>query len=475
MSVHKAQSPEEERYHFIGIGGAGMSALARVLLARGDQVSGSDSAASPTLEALEAAGAQVFVGHAASHVGDATCGVFSAAVKPDNPERQEIQRRGLPILSRAELLGRLMDTLRSVGVTGAHGKSTTSGMVSALLLEAGMNPTVLLGADLPILHSNARVGDPQLVVAEVCEAYDSFLSVHPACTLITNIDADHLDYFGDMDGIMRSFRTFVRDLPASGALIGCGEDERVRLLMSEYPGQRVTYGWDNRSDLWAEDVEIQPEGMRYILHPPDAEALKVALSVPGRHNVLNSMGAMAAAHWLGLSWTAAAHAVRAFTGVSRRLERVGEGGGVTVFDDYAHHPTEVRSTLETVRAWLKPNRLITLFQPHLYSRTREHLDAFADAFTEPDYALFMDIYGAREQPIPGVTGQLLPERAKLLRPDATTEYVPDADAAVRRVLSLVAPGDVVVCLGAGDITRVAHEIGRLVSLSETGDADLEDV
>jgi UDP-N-acetylmuramate--alanine ligase len=440
-----------------------MSALARILLARGDSVSGSDARESPVLRELERQGARVSVGHRSENVNGAEYVVVSAAIPEANPEILYARGHNLPIISRAELLGQIMQAPQSVAVTGTHGKSTTSGMLASLLLHAGRNPTILLGADLPEIHGNAYAGDPELVVAEVCEAYDSFLSVHPSYAVLTNVEADHLDYYGSMERLMESFQKFVGQVSAGGALIGCGDDANVRALMEAYGGRTITYGFDRDNDVRATDVEPNGTGSRFLLHAPDTEAVEVLLQVPGRHNVLNAMGAVSAANVLGLSWEEAAAAIVAFSGTGRRLELVGEGGGIRVYDDYAHHPTEIRATLQAVRESLCPNRLIAVFQPHLYSRTQQFLDEFAQAFEAADLALFMDIYGAREEPMEGVSGQLLAERAEDLRPDATTEYVGGHAVTVNRVLSLAAPGDVVVCLGAGDITDTAREIGAKIA------------
>jgi UDP-N-acetylmuramate--alanine ligase len=445
-----------------------MSALARILLARGDSVSGSDAKESPVLRELESRGAQVFVGHRTENLNGAACVVVSAAIPEGNPEILLAREQNLPILTRAELLGQIMQAPQSVAVTGTHGKSTTSGMIASLLLHAGKKPTILLGADLPEIQGNAFAGDPELVVAEVCEAYDSFLSVHPAYAVLTNVEADHLDYYGSLDRLMESFRKFVGQVSAGGALIGCGDDANVRTLMESYGGRKLTYGFDRANDVRATDIEPDETGSRFLLHNPDTDAIEVRLQVPGRHNVLNAMGAISAANAVGIPWEDAAAAIFAFQGTGRRLELVGEGNGIRVYDDYAHHPTEIRATLEAVRESLRPNRLISVFQPHLYSRTQQFLDEFAHAFEAADLALFMDIYGAREAPMEGVNGQLLAERAEDVRPDATTEYVGSHAFTVNRVLSLAAPGDVVVCLGAGDITNTAREIGAKIGAPTGG-------
>jgi UDP-N-acetylmuramate--alanine ligase len=450
-------------YHLIGVGGAGMSALARILLARGDSASGSDAKESPVLRELERQGARVFVGHRSENLNGAACVVVSAAIPDGNPEILLARAQNLPILTRAELLGQIMQAPQSVAVTGTHGKSTTSGMLASLLLQAGKNPTILLGADLPEIHGNAYAGDPELVVAEVCEAYDSFLSVHPAYAVLTNVEADHLDYYGSLERLLESFRQFVAQVSAGGALIGCGDDANVRALMELYGGRKITYGFDRENDVRATDLAPNGSGSDFLLHNPESDAVTVRLRAPGRHNVLNAMGAISAANAVGLSWEEAAAAISAFHGTGRRLELVGEGNGIRVYDDYAHHPTEIRATLEAVRESLSPNRLIAVFQPHLYSRTQQFLDEFAHAFEAADLALFMDVYGAREAPMEGVNGQLLAERAEDARPDATTEYVGGRAFTVNRVLSLAAPDDVIVCLGAGDITETAREIGKRIA------------
>jgi UDP-N-acetylmuramate--alanine ligase len=439
-----------------------MSALARILLSRGDHVTGSDAKDSPVLGELRERGAKVFVGHAAENLNGANVVVVSAAVPEANPEIRRARERNIPVISRADLLGEVMRTPKSIGVTGTHGKSTTSGMIAYLLLKAGLDPTVLLGADLPEIGGNARAGNPDLVVAEVCEAYDSFLSVHPAIAVLTNVEADHLDYYKTLERMMESFRTFIGQIDPNGALIGCGDDPRVIELMAGYPGKKLTYGFEETNDLYATDIQIDPDGSSYRLHVPGGETVEVRLSVSGRHDVLNSLGGLAAAHGVGLSWEDGANGLSGFHGTGRRLELVGEGHGIRVFDSYAHHPTEIRADLNALKEAQKPSRLLAVFQPHLYSRTQQLLDDFANAFEEADYVMLMDIYAAREQPIEGVTGMLLAERAEDVRPDATTEYVGTHERAVQRALTLAAPGDVIVCLGAGDVTNTAHAIGERI-------------
>jgi UDP-N-acetylmuramate--alanine ligase len=449
----------EKNYHLIGVGGAGMSALARILIARGDHVSGSDLQDSRAVRDLQALGARVHVGHRKENLNGADVVVQSAAIRRENPEVVSARERKIPILSRAELLGEVMRVPQSVAVTGTHGKSTTTGMLVSLLNRAGMNPTALLGADLAEIGGNAKAGRPDLVVAEVCEAYDSFLSVFPGYAILTNIEPDHLDYFGTMDRLLQSFRQFVGQVRPEGGLIGCGDDPRIRDLMRDYPGEKVTYGFERENDLRAEDVRLSPGSAAFVLHEGGSVVGEVVLSVSGRHNVLNAMGAMAAARLLGVSWDDAIQGIRAFHGVGRRMEWVGEGGGVSVCDDYAHHPTEIRATLATLRESYQPKRLIALFQPHLYSRTVQFLDEFATSFDQADLALLMDIYGSRESPMEGVTSQLLLDKMSELRPEMKAECVGGHASAVYRVLSLIEPGDIVVCLGAGDITATAREIG----------------
>lgn len=455
-----------ESVHFIGIGGAGMSGIARVLARQGVYVTGSDLRESSVLEALRAEGGiHAVAGHAASNLNGATLVVASAAVKKDNPEIIAARDKGVPVVSRAEMLGRLMARYqRSVAVTGTHGKTTTSAMTALVCEAAGLDPTVLLGGDLPAFGGNARLGASDVFVAEACEAYDSFLDLDPAVAVITNVEADHLDYYGDLDNMLRSFRKFLSQV--SGTVIFCGDDDNVRLLAGEMqnaPGTAhvVRVGLHDGADIQATQIEQNgPAQMFTVLHQ-GATLGGVTLRVPGLHNVTNALGAVAVGLTLGAAWTDIVRGLEAFTGTGRRFETLGDAKGVLVVDDYAHHPTEIRATLAAACAAYPGRRVVAVFQPHLPSRTRDFLEQFAESFADADFVLLTDIYLAREEALPGLTGATLAVLTADRRGAAHVTYVADKEALPARLAEITQPGDLLLTLGAGDIRTVGEGFLRL--------------
>ncbi len=440
----------ERRYHFVAIGGIGMSALARILLARGVRVSGSDRSDSPMLATLRALGAEVHVGHAAAHVRAGDLVVLSDAIRPDNPEWRRARARGLPIIRRADLLGELTNRGRGVAVAGTHGKTTTSGMLACIFLAAELDPTCVLGGVLAPLGGNARAGGP-LTLVEACEAYNSFLDLRPEAAIVMNLEVDHLDFHGTPEHLFDSFRQFLRQV--RGYAVLHGDDARLR-AMTAIPPRAVTYGAGADNAYRYGDVREGAE-TAFTLWRGAARIGEIALRVPGLHNVSNAAGAAALALEWGVPVDAVARGLAAFPGMGRRFEVVGARGPATVVDDYAHHPTEIRATLAAARGRFS-GRVIAIFQPHLFSRTRDLLDDFADALGAADLALIAPIYPAREAPIPGVTHAALAARIP-----GPAEALPFLDAAVARIAALdppLAPGDVILTLGAGDVDRVARAL-----------------
>jgi len=450
-----------------------MSGIARVLARQGVAVTGSDLRETPTLEALRhESGIRAVAGHTPSNVAGATLVVASAAVKKDNPELVAARERGVPVISRAEMLGRLMARYkRSVAITGTHGKTTTTGMTALVLEAGGLDPTVLIGGDLPSWGGNARLGASDVFLTEACEAYDSFLDLDPQIAVVTNIEADHLDYYGTLDNVLRSFRKFLSQV--TGTAILCGYDPNVRALTAELRKaarlQIATYGLYEDVTLRATEVTLAGQSPSYGVSWQGRTLGRIQLRVPGMHNVANSLAAVTVGLTLGIPFDAIAAGLGAFTGTGRRFEKLGEAGGVLIIDDYAHHPTEIRATLGAARGAFPDRRILAVFQPHLPSRTRDLGAQFAESFGDADHAILTDIYLAREQPIEGVTGAGLAALTADRRGAQHVTYVCDKAQLPERLAETVRPGDLVLTLGAGDI-RAAGEglLARLQTDSEAG-------
>ena len=449
-----------ETIHFIGVGGAGMSALARILAGQGAVVTGSDLRESAVLESLRSEyGVRAVGHHDAEFVQNADLVVYSAAVKGDNPEYAAARHGGIPLITRAQMLGRRMTQYpKSIAVTGTHGKTTTSGMISSILLAAGVDPTIVIGGDLPAIGGNAKLGKSDFFVAESCEAYGSFLELSPHLAIVTNIEADHLDYYGDLAGVKKAFRDFLERV--TGTAIVCGQDPNIAAITankSKLP-RIVRYGFVDNLDYRAENIDHSNGLPTYTLSVHGKAAGTVQLGVPGYHNVANSVAAAAAALELGVDFSAVASGLGDFRGTGRRFEHLGvSASGVLVVDDYAHHPTEIQATLLAARSLYPNRRIVAAFQPHLPSRTRDFLTEFASSFGQADHVVLTDIYLAREKPMEGVTGAGL---AALTADDRGSEhvtYVADPKALPERLQRLTQPGDLLLTLGAGDEIRKVAE------------------
>jgi len=462
------------RVHFTGIGGAGMSGIARIMLARGVSVSGSDAAPSAALTELSALGARVHVGHSAAHLGDAGTLVVSSAIRPDNPELAEARRRGLRVLHRAAALASLMDGRRVIAVTGTHGKTTTTSMITTVLREAGADPGYVIGGVLAATGTSAADGAGQDFVAEADESDGSFLMLPVDAAVVTNVEADHLDNYGTAAAYRASFAKFVARISPGGLLVTCADDPGARELAGQAESRGLlvrTYGESPDADYrvtgarasgmeTAFEVRSQPGPFGTI----DAS---ITLNVPGLHNALNAAAAFAAAVELGVPPDRAAAGLASYRGAARRMEPKGEAGGVRVLDTYAHHPTELAADLRAARAIAGAGsgaRVIAVFQPHLYSRTRIFAAEFGAALALADEAVVLDVYAAREDPEPGVTGKLVADAV----PGGAARYVESAADVPRVVASLAAPGDLVLTMGAGDVTRLGPLIlGAIAAASGT--------
>ncbi|MDR6989416.1 UDP-N-acetylmuramate--alanine ligase [Paenarthrobacter nitroguajacolicus] len=455
MSTTIAPLESLGRVHFIGIGGVGMSAVARIMVARGVPVSGTDAKDLPVMHDLSSAGARIAVGYEPGNLADAQTIVAGSAIRADNPELAAARAAGLPVLHRSEALAATMAGHRVVTVAGTHGKSTTTSMIAVLLKEAGFDPSFAIGANVPALGVNAAHGESDIFVAEADESDGSFLNYRPLIAVVTNVEADHLDHYGTPEAVFASFDSFAALLPADGVLLACADDAGARALAERTAStgttRVLTYGTSDDAD-----IRLADGGPGDVSVAIGADVHRVELQVPGRHNALNAAAAFAVAVELGVEPDAAAAALGHFTGASRRFELKGQGRGVRVYDDYAHHPTEVRAALSAARSVAGGNKVHVLFQPHLFSRTREFANEFAEALNAADTALILDIYPAREDPIPGVTSALIADQL------ATGRLV-TADEAVEALVAVAHDGDVVLTVGAGDVTAygpmIVEELG----------------
>jgi UDP-N-acetylmuramate--alanine ligase len=443
--------------HFIGIGGAGMSGIARILLARGVTVSGSDRRDTPTLLALRALGARVETGHDAAHLGDAETVVVSTAIRADNPELAAARERGLRVLPRAVALAAVMAGRRSVAVAGTHGKTSTTSMLTVAVQASGVDPSFAIGGNLNESGSNAHAGQGDVFVAEADESDRSFLLLSPYAAIVTNVEADHLDNYGDLAAVEAAFDRFLQTVHPDGFVVLCADDPGAARLRSVPTPARVrTYGTAEDADLRLVDLHVAADGTSYTAVLDGTELGRVHIRVPGEHMARNSAAALLAGLELGLPVAALVEGLGRFGGVHRRFELKGVAGGVRVYDDYAHHPTEVRAQLAAARAVAGEGRLVVAFQPHLYSRTREFAGGFGNALALADEVVVMDVYGAREDPVPGVTGAMVADAVPL--PPGRVLFEPSWSAAAPALAARARPGDLVVTMGAGDVSMVGPEV-----------------
>lgn len=438
------------KLHFVGIGGAGMSALAEVLSAWGFEISGSDARDGEALDRLRALGMRIEVGHRAENLGAADALIYSSAVPADNPEMAAGRARGIPIVKRAVMLGETMNGKYGLAVSGTHGKTTTTTMLGRIWIEAGKKPTVLAGGTTRGDNTAVVAGEGDVVIAEADEFDRSFLAMRPVSAILNNIDSDHLDIYGTLAAVREAFLEFTERLPFYGLAVVNRDDEGVRALLPRIRGRIVTYGLDGEADYRATDVRTREGGMAFTLERRGAVLGEVTLRVPGRHNVYNALAAAALSLEEGLTFDQVKHGLKDFQGATRRLERKGEKGGIAFYDDYAHHPTEVSATLQAARG-LTQGRLVAVFQPHLYSRTQQLYREFARAFLAGDELFVTKVYPSREQPIPGVEGTLITDEARSLGMGDRAHYVEDLKALPSLVGPGLRPGDLVVTMGAGDI------------------------
>jgi UDP-N-acetylmuramate--alanine ligase len=453
------------RAHFIGIGGAGMSGIAKVLHDQGFVVTGSDLRLSRYASALAAAGVMVHVGHAAENVGDPEVVVVSTAIPESNPELAEARSRGIEIWQRARMLAELAGDRRTVAVAGTHGKTSTSSMAAAAFSSIGLDPTFLIGGELNDAGSNARCGDGDLYVVEADESDGSFLYLEPHIAIVTNVEADHLDHYGSFSAVVEAFRALLAKVDPRGAAVLCCDDPVLLSIAPACRGRVVTYGRSDAADVRVTDVEPLGERVRFTVSFPDGRSVTTDVGVPGEHMAMNATAVLASAWALGLDVQRVAGALRGFSGVKRRFEHVGEVAGVTIVDDYAHHPTEVRATLKAAKG-AGFERVWVVFQPHRYTRTAAFTREFGDSFGEADKVVLMDVYSAGEAPVPGVSGKSVLDAMLLAHPRTAAAYFPHRADVAGYVAGRVRRGDLVMTMGAGDVTTMGPEIVR--ALRESG-------
>ena len=445
-----------QHIHFIGIGGISMSGLAEVLLGRGFKITGSDAHDSDLIEHLRANGAVVTIGQKAENITpDIDVIVYTAAVHPDNPEFAAAAKSGRPMLTRAELLGELMQNYhKSIAVAGTHGKTTTTSMIAHILLAADCDPTISVGGILPAIGGNIRVGASDTFVTEACEYTNSFLSLVPTVGMILNVDADHLDFFKDLDDIANSFHIFASQIPADGTLVMNRDSKKFDEVTSGISCKLVTYSLKEDADYTAANIEHDAFGCGSFDCYESGNLLgRITLSVPGIHNVSNALATVAAVRTLGIPADAIIEGLKNFTGADRRFEYKGKMGEVTVLDDYAHHPTEIKATLSAAKN-VKHNKLWLIFQPHTYTRTKALFNEFVDAFTDADVAIVTDIYAAREKDVYNISSYKLVTAMKAKHPDKPVYYVKDFEDIVKYIEKFAGKDDIVMTMGAGDVYKV---------------------
>ena len=446
-----------KRIHCLGIGGIGLSAVAEILQDNGHIVSGTDMKPSDVTSHLESIGMKIYYKHEPENVEGVDAIVYSNAISDDNPEVVRAKELGLPLFSRAEVLGMLMDRYdNSVAICGTHGKTTVTSMTSLILRNAAYKPTILVGGNLPEINGNVEIGDNNYFVTEACEYMDSFLNLKPTIGVILNIDSDHLDYFKDMDHIVQSFRRFVEQIPAGGTIVAYGDNPFVKDILKDHTN-KITYGYSEGNDFYAENIIFDENGYpAFDVYRKGNKVIHLELSVPGEHNVLNAMAAFVTAAFLKVDMAVIAQTLKAFSGTNRRFDVTGiTAEGVKVVDDYAHHPTEIKATLAAAKN-VRHNKLWLIFQPHTYTRTKALFDEFVDAFGDADKLILTDIYAAREQDIYNISTYKLFNVMKEKYPDREIYYVKDFEDIVKYVKKFAVKDDIAMTMGAGDVYKIGE-------------------
>lgn len=442
----------------VGIGGIGMSSIAEVLLNRGYRVTGSDLKRSDVTDRLESLGARIFEGHTADQIEGAEVVVYSSAVKvKQNPETAEAERRRIPLISRAVMLGELMRMKYGIGIAGTHGKTTTTSMTGLVVTEGGFDPTIIVGGKVTVFGSNAVVGEGDIIVIEADEYDRTFLRLTPSLAVITNIEADHLDIYRDLDDIKGAFVQYANSVPFFGAAILCLDDPTVQEIVGAIDRRVITYGTTRQAGIRAENIHQVGLTTEFDVIADNQTLGTLKLQTPGLHNVRNALAAVAVGLELEIQFDRIQAALAKFSGVQRRFQKVGEANGILIVDDYAHHPTEIIATLQAASEGWANRRIVAVFQPHLYSRTRDFKEGFARAFFNADVLVLTDVYGSREEPLPGIDGRLLADLA-IRYGHRNVHYVPEKENLPEYLAGLVQPGDTVITMGAGDVWRYGQRL-----------------
>ena len=451
-----SELPENAHIHFIGIGGISMSGLAQVMLRNGFKISGSDRQSSHITNKLADLGIEIFEGHSAENIGDADLVVHTAAVHNNNPEIIAAKERGIRTIDRAECLGAVMKLYKNaVGVSGTHGKTSTTSMLAHALIYADTDPTISLGGELDLINGNIKVGNSDIFVTEACEYTNSFLKFYPSIALITNIEEDHLDFFSGLDEIMESFRTFAHLTQGNGVVIACGDDENVRNTLKGADLDILYYGFSRKFDYYAKNIEYKAGFPEFDIYYKNELCCHISLKVPGEHNIKNAIAAIAVSMQLGIDPHLAAKGIETYGGVHRRFEKKGMYKGATVIDDYAHHPTEIKATLSAASKF-NYNRLVCVFQPHTYSRTKTLWDEFLKAFDDADELILLDIYAAREV-YDGITRS--EELAKQIsQRGVNAKFIKDFPSALAYLKDTLSEDDILFTMGAGDVYKIGEEL-----------------
>ncbi len=456
-----------QHIHFVGIGGSGMSGIAEILVNLGYRVTGSDRKRNDAIERLEQLGAKVYTGHEASHVEGAHVVVYSSAVSRDNVEVQVARQRAIPVIPRAEMLAELMRLKYGIAVAGTHGKTTTTSMIGAVLAEGRYDPTIVVGGRVTALGSNARLGQGEYLVAEADESDGSFLKLQPTIAVVTTIDEEHLDHYGSLDGIREAFTAFVNKVPFYGSAVLCLDQPNIQMLIPRIEKRVVTYGLESGADLVGRRLHLEGLTSRFEVLQRGTLLGECTLQVPGRHNVLNALAAVAVGLDVEIPFVTIQRALAAFSGVQRRFQVRGQARGVTVVDDYGHHPAEIRATLAAAKAGFD-SRVVVVFQPHRYTRTFHLRQEFLTAFNQADVLIVMDIYAAGEAPMPGVDAANLAEGIRAHGHRDVTYLGGDRTQVIEHLAAITRPGDLVLTLGAGDVGQLGGELLRRIESESLG-------
>ena len=455
--------------HLVGIGGIGMSGIAEILLHQGYEVSGSDGARSENTDRLEALGARIFIGHDASHVDEADVVVYTSAVKAeDNVETWTAMERHIPVIKRAEMLAEMMRMKVGIGVAGTHGKTTTTSMLGHIIQDAGLDPTIIVGGRVhSFKKSNAVVGKGDLLIIEADEYDRTFLKLTPSMAIITNVEAEHLDIYEDFDDVSAAFIEFAGKVPFYGAVIACIDDPGVQTILPSLTRRVITYGIREEADVTATNIRTDHFESRFEVVALGESLGEIVIHVPGHHNILNALGAIALSLDMGISFEAAQKGLARFEGVYRRFQKKMDAGDVLLIDDYAHHPTEVEATLQGAKKGWPERRIVAVFQPHLYSRTQQLSDEFGEAFSAADVVVITDVYPSREKPIEGVTGELIAEKARYFG-HQDVHYVAHKKDLPDFLLQNAEAGDLIITMGAGDVYRFGESFASRWQADERG-------